>query len=527
MNVFHNGAVEPVALNPASRGPWLSSFRDFVQKNEELPGSMYAIASHLEWQREFPVIVFELPSCVKKFLREYCDPSDEWVRLMLGSLLVGFILGRGRRTLANLGDSVLEHRRDRSNVSRFFSGHADEVSGAYNRAVRRAVTRVHRACRKRGQRKWLLAIDTTFQSKHALRMDNLIVYKEKEHGVPSANHGFVVGLLFGPDGTRIPLPVEDFLTRKFLRSVNEERRKSGEAPLVHRSQLDLADDLIRSARKLLPRSVSLCVVVDNFFEGPKLDRVCNELGIIYVTPLDSARKVAEREADIETAARSVKEFQKSLSDDVFRRVAFSQGTEPWASLRRRVLPKRKPGRRREKVYQVARRVLTVKGLGERTVLFSWKRRRLKYNTHRAQENLKVLVTNSISLTTEEILDAYAIRWEIELFFRELKSDLGLGHYQVLTLEAIRSHVHLVLLAFLFLEMQRLDAIYTDSAGSIGMARARTRQLALVFDTETRRGDATILLKQANNPQRLRELLTRALIPRKVASRGSTRPPDRC
>jgi hypothetical protein len=341
-------------------------------------------------------------------------------------------------------------------------------------------------------------------------MESLIAYKEKAHGVPAGSHGFVVGLLIAPNGTRIPLPVEDFLTKKFAAALNEERKEREEEPIVRRTQLDLAAQLVRDARALLPQSVQLWVVADNFFEGGKLDDVCNELHVTYVTVLDRARLIGDPALDPTTAGESVAAYQKSLPDSEFRRVALPRGGEPWASYRRREVSTKKPGRRPERVYKVARRRLAANGLGERTVLFSWKRRRMKYNTHRANENLKVLVTNSISDDTEVLLDAYAMRWQIELFFRELKSDLGLGHYQVLTFAGIRTHVHLVLTAFLFLEMERLgDAVHARPS-------VRTRQLAVDFEVAAREEEVQRLSRLARAPRRLAAWVMQVFQPRKVS-----------
>lgn len=465
------------------------------------------------------MIVMKLPSFVKTFVREYCAWSNQWLRIMVGCLLLGFIVARGRRTAANLASVVLEERRDPSRVSRFFKNHAEDVVQGYDRAVRRSVTRALRRSRKRRDRRWLLMIDTTFQRKHALRMENLIQYREKSLGVPSCNHGFVVGVLVAPDGTRIPLPLEDFLTRAFLKEINAERRAHGECTLPHRTQLDLAVDLVRHARTLLPKKTGLIVVADNFFEGTKLDRACCALpNVAYVTTLDSARIVADHSAESkDDAEHTVKQYEKALPDSAFRRAAIPDGAEPFGSMRRREEPKRKHGRPRTKVFHVARRTLTVNGLGGRTVLFSWKRRRMKYNTRRAKANLRVLVTNDASLSTEEIVDAYTMRWQIELFFRELKSELGLGHYQVLTLDAIRSHVHLVLLAFLFLEMYRLDHIADRGRASpVDLAGARTRQLALLFETEIRQEEVKRLSIMAFNPGILLAWAKSVILPRKVA-----------
>ena len=45
-----------------------------------------------------------------------------------------------------------------------------------------------------------------------------------------------------------------------------------------------------------------------------------------------------------------------------------------------------------------------------------------------RDKTKILMTNSLTLSRAEIVELYDLRWQIELFFKEPKSTLGLGHY---------------------------------------------------------------------------------------------------
>ena len=46
--------------------------------------------------------------------------------------------------------------------------------------------------------------------------------------------------------------------------------------------------------------------------------------------------------------------------------------------------------------------------------------------------LRVFISTDVSLTTQEILDIYTCRWQVELFFRESKRKLALDKYQIRT-----------------------------------------------------------------------------------------------
>lgn len=465
-------------------------------------------------------MLLQVPDRVKRFVWYWCH-VPRGTRVLLGTLLVGFLLLRGRRTLSNLACSVVEARRHVSNVSRFFSGNLEMVAAAYGRCVRRTLNRGVKIGRRRHFKRWVLVIDTTFQRKHSLNMPSLIMFKEKANGVPAGNHAFVFGLLLGPGGVRIPLPTRLFLTKQYVKTHNAGQSANNGESLVFCSQIDLAVELVEQARQLLPPECELWVVADNFFEGPKLDQACDpKKGICYVTSLDSGRIVncSKRRG------RKVRDVERALPDTAFERVALAEGRHPFdCLLRRETNRKRGRGRPRESVFQVAKRYLEISRLGKRNVFFSWKHRRFRRATKRAKAHLKMLITNRIDATTAEVVAVYGLRWQVELFFRELKSDLGLGHYQALTLQALQAHVCLALLAFLFLENYRLDLIRQADPQWIATHRvhaARTRQLVLLFEADARRQD---LRGALNVPARRRsrwiELLQR-IQPRRLHSKSA-------
>ena len=69
-----------------------------------------------------------------------------------------------------------------------------------------------------------------------------------------------------------------------------------------------------------------------------------------------------------------------------------------------------------------------------------------------------IVTNETGLRPRQIIAVYETRWLIEVLFKELHQDLGLGDYQVLHRDAILRHLHLCCLAHLLLTHRRLEAI---------------------------------------------------------------------
>lgn len=58
------------------------------------------------------------------------------------------------------------------------------------------------------------------------------------------------------------------------------------------------------------------------------------------------------------------------------------------------------------------------------------------------------ISTDVSLTTQEILDRYAGRWPVEVFFRQSKDKLAFDRYQIRSSKGIRRYWLLMSLAHL-------------------------------------------------------------------------------
>jgi len=68
---------------------------------------------------------------------------------------------------------------------------------------------------------------------------------------------------------------------------------------------------------------------------------------------------------------------------------------------------------------------------------------------------KVLACTDTAATARQVVEWYEVRWQIEVFFRELKSRMQLGCYVLKKFEAVERYLDLLLMGFLLLEQQRL------------------------------------------------------------------------
>lgn len=71
------------------------------------------------------------------------------------------------------------------------------------------------------------------------------------------------------------------------------------------------------------------------------------------------------------------------------------------------------------------------------------------------KDIRILVTNHLSLTPTEIVEKYAQRWGIECIFRDMKENVGFDQYQVRSLNSISRHWHFATLAHSFLLKAKL------------------------------------------------------------------------
>jgi hypothetical protein len=307
---------------------------------------------------------------------------------------------------------------------------------------------------------WFLGLDGVASKRGGrTKVENAIKYKKKENGRKGRStkaHLFVQGLLITASGLRIPLPRRSYYTKSYVRSQNRLLalgQRPGK-PLACKTQVELAGMIIGELK--LPANIRLVVLADEYFEGKKLTALCRKKGYAYIAPVDSRRNF---ESGGKLYARG-----KALPRMAYRKLVLRRGEEDTASHRRH-LPEG-AGEKDRRVYRFHCERRTVAGIGEVAVVYSWKRRRDRSGRLTSHETFKTLVCSDPQLLGEEdiekigamIVEFYEMRWPIEVFFRELKSDLGFSDYQGTDFRAFERHVDLVLLAFMCLEQMRRDEL---------------------------------------------------------------------
>src|SRR5262249_49243404 len=187
------------------------------------------------------------------------------------------------------------------------------------------------------------------------------------------------------------------------------------------------------------------------------------------------------------------------------------GTEDHVFWRRRHRDNLRPKKTRRR-YAVAARHATVSKLGDCLIVASYKENPkvklregesadwwtchtgpVPYDRHQRPQpkrwQAKVLACTDPRATAREVVEWYEVRWQIEIFFRELKSRMQLGSYVLMKFEAVERYLDLLLMGFLLLEQQRLQDMQSSGppsergGGDWVQARApeRVRSVGALWD----------------------------------------------
>ena len=69
------------------------------------------------------------------------------------------------------------------------------------------------------------------------------------------------------------------------------------------------------------------------------------------------------------------------------------------------------------------------------------------------QDVKLLMTNATNMSVSEMIELYSLRWQIELFFKELKSTLGFHQYRFEDFKAVEA-LNIAITTVLYLEWRR-------------------------------------------------------------------------
>jgi Transposase DDE domain len=299
-------------------------------------------------------------------------------------------------------------------------------------------------------------------------------------------HCFVMGLLLTPSGLRIPFR-RSYYTKEYC----EQKCRP------YRKQTELAAEMIRELP--LPEGADVVVLGDTAFDAEVIRGACAERAYTWIVPMNPERVVAGAKP-----RPKVWSLVKGLTGKQFKPVRLYPGRGCYVAMRRlspyRIGPKVKP--RTFYVHQESRAVHSV---GEVLLVFST---RTCPSAGQKLEVQKILMTNDRRLKAAEVVELYDLRWQIELFFKELKSTLGFDQYRFRRFERVESWLELVLVTFLYLEWHRARQLQRSDLSKEEKdrwRRQRTHGLCMAMRQETERADLDYLAEAVQTKSGIRRL----------------------
>jgi hypothetical protein len=422
---------------------------------------------------------------------------------MVLRMALAFMLHRGRMSCSQAAGSVASDTVHRGELTRFLARPRWQKHD-FNAPLWQALLALES---KRG--KFLFLLDATLVSQAGRKTHNTYSTghrgRRKRKGrrynkkkiVYKKCHSFTFGLLITPSGMRLPMQMPHY-TKEYC----------AEHGLVHRTTAEAAAEMIRTLP--LPASAEVVVLGDTAYEAAVVRQACEERNYTWIFPANPER-VYEGSRGQRPKLRSRLQDWKRLSLSTIRLCA---STGDYVAYRRlskwRMGPKVKP-----RVYYAYQETANVRGAGRVRLVFSTMKKDLATAT---PDDVKILLTNALHLPLREVIELYALRWQIELFFKELKSTLGLAQYSFERFTAVRAWVEIAITTVLFLEYlraQRLADRRLSQQQRQWWKSQRLHGLCAAFRQECDRRELKYLsarLKTRGGIAKLQRLLTAAMPP---------------
>ena len=335
----------------------------------------------------------------KAFLGDHCPKPSDLQNCL--SFIVPCIIPFCRRSVTAAARSILNDFRHPAWLLRWLGG-----SKAPEVLLAAAQHQLQAAARCTAGNLHVLVVDSTMHTQQGKLTENTYstgntkkrsaksTRRQKQHH-RRFEHCFVFALLLTPNGLRIPywLP---YYTQAHCRLFDWK----------HQSQATLAAQLIDTIP--VPQGSRVVVVGDTAFDAKQIRQACQTRGWQWVVPLNPERVLSGSRGN----RPQVRSLCKQLTATDFRKVSFRLDQGEWAALAR-VSPKRTKSAKHVRTYWVHHRTATVYNIGEVALLFSTKQE----PTPGEVKVQKLLISNAVTATTEQILYWYSLRWQIEMFFK--------------------------------------------------------------------------------------------------------------
>jgi hypothetical protein len=445
------------------------------------------------------VIISDSAAALKRFLAR--TTLNSLAQEMVLKMVLAFLLHRGRMSCSQAAGSVASQPIHRGQLTRFLARPRWQNQD-FNDPLRQLMLQMES---RKGE--FIFIVDATLVSQSGQKTENTFStgnrqrrpQKGRRYGkkkiVRKTCHSFTFGLLITPSGYRIPFQIPHY-TKEYC----------AEYGIEHRTTAEAAADMIRDLP--LPADAKVIVLGDTAYDAQVIRAACDERGYTWIMPLNVNRVYEGPRGDRPQVRSRLKDWT-SLS---LKTIRLQASTGQYADYRRlsryRVGPKQKP-----RVYYAYSEKCEVHSVGRVQLAFSTTKPDLKTATC---DEVKILMTNATDRSLREIIELYSLRWQIELFFKELKSTLGFAQYSFQRFTAVQAWVEIAIATVLFLETlraQRMADRRLSTERRDWWQRQRLHGLSLAFQQECQGKELKYLadrLKTSGGIQKLQRLLNAAI-----------------
>lgn len=445
------------------------------------------------------IMVTDSAKNLKQWLQK--TSLNNFARLMVMRLVLAFICHRGRMSCSQAGVAIVAESIHRGQVTRFLARRRWQ-SRDFNAPLVAALLQLELI-----HGRYLFLIDATLCSQAGHKTKNTYNtgnrkrrprkgrrYGKNKHARKTC-HSFTFGLLITPSGYRIPFQIPHY-TKEYC----------VEKGLTHQTTAEAAAQLIRDLP--LPDGADVVVLADTAYDAEAVRQACQDRNYLWVFPVNPERVYAGPKGQRPKVRARLKDWT-SLS---LRTIRLCASTGKYASYRRlsrwRVGPKMK-----SREYYAYQEIREVQSVGRVQLVFSTMKPDLKKAT---SDDVKILMTNATDMELAEVLDLYTVRWQIELFFKELKSTLGFDQYRFQQFEAVEGWVKIAITTVLYLEWYRATQLARrriSDKEKRWWSQQRLHGLCLAFQQQAERAELHYISERLKTPggiAKLKRLLTNGI-----------------
>jgi Transposase DDE domain len=414
-------------------------------------------------------------------------------KLLVIRVVVAFLLHAGRMSCLRAAGAVRCEARHRAQISRFLS------RPRWRKLNINAILRWQLLEAEVREGKFVFIVDATLITQSGKKTQNTYNtgnrqrrprkgrrFGKTKHARKNC-HSFTSGLLITPSGIRIPF-CKPYHTHEYCKETGREHRTTAEA----------AADLIRGLP--LPEGADVVVLGDTAYDAEVVRDACQDRGYSWIFPCNPERVLAGPKGK----RPKVRSLLKDWSQWSRQTVRLTPGQSTYAVYRRlsphRIGPKAKP-----RTYYVHQERRQVHSIGEVRLVFSTTEKNLKTAT---PDDVKILMTNNQRLSVRDVVELYSLRWQIELFFKELKSTMGFHQYQFQKFEPVEAWAELVLTAFMYLEYYRVQQMSRrdlDDEEKRWWAHQRTYGLCQAVRSASEQNELKYIADRLETPGGIRKL----------------------